>query len=183
MWFADALFLPFGIFLMVKAKNDSALFSAENYMKYLKTIERALSIFGVKSNIKAEDDENYYKPSIINSSAATRQTLLEMFDEFKNNINVFLEKIKSEEYDINDIKDFNKRYDNMLSVLWGFDDDNLKEKLKKYPQAADLSILKSETVTPQMLQPLLLKKLEQIIKTNIEVEKQFRIDNKYDDNK
>ncbi|MDR3227529.1 MAG: LptF/LptG family permease, partial [Prevotellaceae bacterium] len=31
MWFADALFLPFGIFLMVKAKNDSALFSAENY--------------------------------------------------------------------------------------------------------------------------------------------------------
>jgi lipopolysaccharide export system permease protein len=171
MWFADALFLPFGIFLLIKAKNDSALFNAESYMKYLKTIEKALRIFGVKSNIKTEDEENYYIPSAINSSVTTRQTLLEMFDKFKDNVNIFLEKIKSEKYNISDIKDFNRLYDNMLSILWGLEKDNLKEQLKKYPQAADLSILKSETVTPQMLQPLLLKKLEKIIKTNIEVEK------------
>ena len=175
MWFADALFLPLGIFLTIKAKNDSALFNAENYVKYLKAFQKALRFVGIKSNIKMEDEQNYYKPSTINNEAVDSKTLSDMFDAFDKSTNNLLEKLNSGEYEINDIKTFNKMYDNMLSVFWGIDDEKLKEKLKKYPQPPDLTILKSGTVTLQMLQPLIFKKIEQIAKTNSDMRQETNI--------
>jgi hypothetical protein len=166
MWFADALFLPLGIFLMIKAKNDSALFNPENYIKYLKACQKALRFIGIKFNIKTKN-ENYYRPSTINNSAVDSKTLSDMFDVFTLNTNDLLTKLNLGEYNVDDIKTFNKRYDNMLSILWGIDDENLKEELKKYPQPTDLSILKSGAITLQMLQPLTVKKIEQIAQTNL----------------
>jgi lipopolysaccharide export system permease protein len=172
MWFADALFLPLGIFLMVKAKNDSALFDKESYKKYLKIFASLLSMVGIKFNVDTEDDvKNYYKPSTINNTVTDKQTLLKMFETFDNDVIDFCEKVKSDKYDEQDIKDFNKRYDNMLSVLWGIDKKELKEVLKNYPPAIDLSIFKTEAVVKlQMIHSILIERLEQIIKNKELVE-------------
>ena len=77
------------------------------------------------------------------------------------------------------IKVFNKKYDDMLSIFWGIDDEKLKKNLQKYPQPLDLSILKSGTVTLQMLQPLILKKIEQITATNSNIRQETNIIEKY----
>jgi len=170
MWFSNALFLPLGIFFMIKAKNDSALFDKESYVKYLKTFKVVLAILGVRFNAKIEDDgKNYYKPSTINNSAIDKKTLIDMFDTFATNVTDLLEKVKLSQFDESNIKDFNKRYDNILSILWGIDDDSLQGLLKDYPMPLDLSILKSETLSLQMIQPFLITKLEQIEKNNRKV--------------
>ena len=174
MWFADALFLPLGIFLMIKAKNDSALYNPENYIKYLKKIQKALRFIGIKSNIKMKN-ENYYRPSTVSNSTVDSKTLLEMFDIFDNDTNDLLEKLNTGEYDADILKTFNKQYDNMLSILWGIDDEKLKENLQKYPQPPDLSILKSGAITLQMLQPLILKKIVQIADTNVQIRQETSI--------
>jgi lipopolysaccharide export system permease protein len=157
MWFADALFLPLGIFLMNRATTDSAMFDADKHAQYFRQLFRI------------DDKKGYHKP-VEFSTNIDLDTLLQMLQKFNADTNTLLSKTKLKKLGTNDIEIYYSEYDKLLSKLWGIQNEGLNEKLKEYPEI-ELRIFKTEiTFLRKAAIKLLARKLEKIKTTGKDVE-------------
>ncbi|MDR0754521.1 MAG: LptF/LptG family permease [Prevotellaceae bacterium] len=157
MWFADALFLPLGIFLMNKATTDSALFDADKYTQYFRRLFRI------------DDKKGYHKPVEFNTNIGL-ETLLHLLKKFDTDTDNLLSKIKLKKLETGDIETYYSEYDEMLSRFWGIQNEGLNEKLKEYPEI-ELRIFKTKILFLRKAAiKLLTRKLEKIKATSNHVE-------------
>jgi lipopolysaccharide export system permease protein len=158
MWFADALFLPLGIFLMNKATTDSALFDSDKYTQFFRRLFRI------------DDKKGYHKPAVFSSIDAGLETLLQLLTKFDSDTDNLLSKIKSKKIETSEIEIYYDEYDKLLSKLWGIQNEGLNEKLKEYPEI-ELRIFKTNiSYLRKAAMRLLTVKLEKIKTTSNHVE-------------
>jgi lipopolysaccharide export system permease protein len=158
MWFADALFLPLGIFLMSKATTDSALFDSDKYAQFFRRFFRI------------DDKKGYHKPAEFCSTNIDSEILLQLLEQFNTNTDNLISKIKLKKLENNKIEIYYDEYDKLLSKFWGIQNEGLNEKLKEYPEI-ELRIFKTKIVyLRKAAMRLLAKKLEKIKATNNHVE-------------
>jgi lipopolysaccharide export system permease protein len=158
MWFADALFLPLGIFLMSKATTDSALFDADKYVQFFRRL------------LRIDDKKGYHKPDEFYSTSIDAETLLQLLKKFDFDTDNLLSKTKSKKLETDEIEIYYDEYDKLLSKFWGIQNEGLNEKLKEYPEI-ELRIFKTKiTYLRKTAIRLLARKLEKIKTTNNHVE-------------
>jgi lipopolysaccharide export system permease protein len=158
MWFADALFLPLGIFLMSKATTDSALFDSDKYVQLFRRLFRI------------DDKKSYHKPVKFNSTNIDLDTLLMLLNKFDTDTHNLLSKVKSKKLETDEIEIYYSEYDKLLSKFWGVQNEGLNEKLKEYPEI-ELRIFKTKIAFLRKAAiRLLVRKLEKIKTTNNHVE-------------
>lgn len=158
MWFADALFLPLGIFLMSKATTDSALFDSDKYAQFFRRLFRI------------DDKKGYHKPDEFYSASIDAETLFQLLQKFNSDTDNLLSKTKLKKLENNELKTYYNEYDKLLSMLWGIQNEGLNEKLKEYPEI-ELRIFKTKIIYLRRAAiRLLARKLEKIKATNNHVE-------------
>ncbi|MDR1198566.1 MAG: LptF/LptG family permease [Prevotellaceae bacterium] len=158
MWFADALFLPLGIFLMRKATTDSALFDSDKYVQFFRHLFRI------------DDKKGYHKPAVFNSTGVNLEMLLQLLEKFDSDTDILLSKAKLKKLETAEIEAYYDEYDKLLSKLWGIQNEGLNEKLKEYPEI-ELRIFKTGiSYMRNAAIRLLSGKLEKIKATNDHVE-------------
>jgi lipopolysaccharide export system permease protein len=157
MWFADALFLPLGIFLMNRATTDSALFDSDRYAQFFRHLFRI------------DDKKGYHKPAVFSASADLK-TLSQLLEKFDSDTDNLLSKTKLYQLETSEIEIYYDNYDKLLSKLWGIQNEGLNEKLKEYPEI-ELRIFKTKiSYLRKTAIRLLSRKLEKIKATNNHVE-------------
>lgn len=158
MWFADALFLPLGIFLMSKATTDSALFDSDKYIQLFRRLFRI------------DDKKGYHKPVKFNSTNIDSDTLLQLLKKFDADTRNLLSEAKFKKLEQGEIEIYYDEYDKLLSKFWGVQNEGLNEKLKEYPEI-ELRIFKTKIAFLRKAAiRLLARKLEKIKTTNNHVE-------------
>jgi lipopolysaccharide export system permease protein len=158
MWFADALFLPLGIFLMRKATTDSALFDSDKYVQFFRHLFRI------------DDKKGYHQPAVFNSKNVDLEMLLQLLVKFDADTDNLLSKAKLTKLETAEIETYYDEYDKLLSKLWGIQNEGLNEKLKEYPEI-ELRIFKTGiSYMRKAAIRLLSRKLDKIKVTNNHVE-------------